>query len=119
MFRSGRSVSVCGCTARVCTMSRQHMSRKALPLLSDSDGPSLSVFQKQKLFEPVVIPVGRLFRPNEKQVAQLAKKDYLGKATVGGVTCASGRAGRGGRGLRERVSSLCLCGQEHCSVRMG
>uniref|UniRef100_A0A5F5Q2R8 Neutrophil cytosol factor 2 n=1 Tax=Equus caballus TaxID=9796 RepID=A0A5F5Q2R8_HORSE len=38
--------------------------------------------EKQKLYEPVVIPVGRLFRPNEKQVAQLAKKDYLGKATV-------------------------------------
>lgn len=29
-----------------------------------------------------MIPVGRLFRPNERQVAQLAKKDYLGKATV-------------------------------------
>ncbi|XP_068930505.1 neutrophil cytosol factor 2 [Petaurus breviceps papuanus] len=37
---------------------------------------------KQKLYEPVVIPVGKLFRPNEKQVAQLDKKDYLGKATV-------------------------------------
>ncbi|XP_064132605.1 neutrophil cytosol factor 2 isoform X3 [Loxodonta africana] len=38
--------------------------------------------EKQKLYEPVVIPVGKLFRPNERQVAQLAKKDYLGKATV-------------------------------------
>lgn len=37
---------------------------------------------KQKVFEPVSIPVDRLFRPNERQVAQLAKKDYLGKATV-------------------------------------
>nr|XP_020025202.1 neutrophil cytosol factor 2 isoform X2 [Castor canadensis] len=37
---------------------------------------------KQKLYEPVMIPVGRLFRPNERQVAQLVKKDYLGKATV-------------------------------------
>ncbi|XP_008072617.1 neutrophil cytosol factor 2 [Carlito syrichta] len=37
---------------------------------------------KQKLYEPVVIPVGKLFRPNERQVAQLVKKDYLGKATV-------------------------------------
>lgn len=44
------------------------------------------LLQKQKLFEPVVIPVGRLFRPNERQVAQLAKKDYLGKATVGGLS---------------------------------
>nr|KAF6316314.1 neutrophil cytosolic factor 2 [Pipistrellus kuhlii] len=38
--------------------------------------------EKQKLYEPVVIPVGRLFRPNERQVAQLVKKDYLGKAMV-------------------------------------
>ncbi|XP_040841290.1 neutrophil cytosol factor 2 isoform X5 [Ochotona curzoniae] len=38
--------------------------------------------EKQKLYEPVLIPTGRLFRPNERQVAQLAKKDYLGKATV-------------------------------------
>ncbi|XP_055963966.1 neutrophil cytosol factor 2 [Sorex fumeus] len=37
---------------------------------------------KQKPFEPVTIPTDRLFRPNERQVAQLAKKDYLGKATV-------------------------------------
>lgn len=40
------------------------------------------LLQKQKLYEPVLIPTGRLFRPNERQVAQLAKKDYLGKATV-------------------------------------
>ncbi|XP_039214484.1 neutrophil cytosol factor 2 isoform X1 [Crotalus tigris] len=37
---------------------------------------------KQRLFEPIVIPEGKLFRPNEKHVAQLEKKDYLGKATV-------------------------------------
>ncbi|XP_077188735.1 neutrophil cytosol factor 2 [Paroedura picta] len=37
---------------------------------------------KQRLFEPITIPEGKLFRPNEKQVAQLEKKDYLGKATV-------------------------------------
>lgn len=41
------------------------------------------MLQKQNVFEPVVIPLGKLFRPNEKQVAQLEKKDYLGKATVG------------------------------------
>ncbi|NWV57173.1 NCF2 factor, partial [Daphoenositta chrysoptera] len=41
-----------------------------------------SVPQKQKLCELVAIPVGKLFRPNEKQVAQLEKKDYLGKAMV-------------------------------------
>lgn len=50
-----------------------------------SDMGLIILLQKQKLFEPVVIPVGRLFRPNERQVAQLAKKDYLGKATVGGL----------------------------------
>ncbi|KAJ7332334.1 hypothetical protein JRQ81_014514 [Phrynocephalus forsythii] len=37
---------------------------------------------KQRCFDPIVIPEGKLFRPNEKQVAQLEKKDYLGKATV-------------------------------------
>nr|XP_056700317.1 neutrophil cytosol factor 2 [Euleptes europaea] len=37
---------------------------------------------KQRLFELFTIPEGKLFRPNEKQVAQLEKKDYLGKATV-------------------------------------
>ncbi|NWT98107.1 NCF2 factor, partial [Urocynchramus pylzowi] len=42
----------------------------------------LSVLQKQKLCELVAIPAGKLFRPNEKQVAQLEKKDYLGKAMV-------------------------------------
>ncbi|XP_030311105.1 neutrophil cytosol factor 2 isoform X2 [Calypte anna] len=36
----------------------------------------------QKLCELVAIPAGKLFRPNEKQVAQLEKKDYLGKAMV-------------------------------------
>ena len=30
--------------------------------------------------------MGRLFRPNERQVAQLVKKDYLGKATVSEAT---------------------------------
>ncbi|NXD40352.1 NCF2 factor, partial [Copsychus sechellarum] len=42
----------------------------------------VSVPQKQKLCELVAIPAGKLFRPNEKQVAQLEKKDYLGKAMV-------------------------------------
>lgn len=40
------------------------------------------MLQKQKLCELVAIPAGKLFRPNEKQVAQLEKKDYLGKAMV-------------------------------------
>ncbi|NXR03651.1 NCF2 factor, partial [Sagittarius serpentarius] len=41
-----------------------------------------SVLQKHKLCELVAVPAGKLFRPNEKQVAQLEKKDYLGKAMV-------------------------------------
>lgn len=40
------------------------------------------LLQKQQLCELVAIPAGKLFRPNEKQVAQLEKKDYLGKAMV-------------------------------------
>lgn len=40
------------------------------------------MLQKQKVCELVAIPAGKLFRPNEKQVAQLEKKDYLGKAMV-------------------------------------
>ncbi|GAB1285541.1 Neutrophil cytosol factor 2 [Apodemus speciosus] len=56
-------------------------SMKSEPRHSKIDKAMESIW-KQKLFEPVVIPVGRLFRPNERQVAQLAKKDYLGKATV-------------------------------------
>ncbi|KAI4536692.1 hypothetical protein MG293_012895 [Ovis ammon polii] len=56
-------------------------SMKSEPRHSKIDRAMESVW-KQKLYEPVVIPAGRLFRPNEKQVAQLVKKDYLGKATV-------------------------------------
>ncbi|KAJ8279352.1 hypothetical protein COCON_G00064180 [Conger conger] len=37
---------------------------------------------KQKLFEPVEIQSGALFRPNKHYVAELEKKDYLGKAKV-------------------------------------
>ncbi|XP_053460584.1 neutrophil cytosol factor 2 isoform X2 [Nycticebus coucang] len=54
---------------------------KSEPRHSKIDKAMESVW-RQKLYEPVVIPMGRLFRPNERQVAQLAKKDYLGKATV-------------------------------------
>ncbi|NWI00014.1 NCF2 factor, partial [Tichodroma muraria] len=43
---------------------------------------AMEAILKQKLCELVAIPVGKLFRPNEKQVAQLEKKDYLGKAMV-------------------------------------
>ncbi|NXG48070.1 NCF2 factor, partial [Psilopogon haemacephalus] len=43
---------------------------------------AMEAILKQKVCELVAIPSGKLFRPNEKQVAQLEKKDYLGKATV-------------------------------------
>uniref|UniRef100_A0A4W4HQE6 SH3 domain-containing protein n=1 Tax=Electrophorus electricus TaxID=8005 RepID=A0A4W4HQE6_ELEEL len=37
---------------------------------------------KQKLFSLVGIPAGLLFKPNKHYVAELEKKDYLGKAKV-------------------------------------
>ncbi|XP_049421292.1 neutrophil cytosol factor 2 [Epinephelus fuscoguttatus] len=37
---------------------------------------------RQKLFKPVEFPSKVLFRPNKHYVAELEKKDYLGKATV-------------------------------------
>ncbi|NXO35880.1 NCF2 factor, partial [Locustella ochotensis] len=43
---------------------------------------AMEAILKQKRCELVAIPAGKLFRPNEKQVAQLEKKDYLGKAMV-------------------------------------
>ncbi|NWX94838.1 NCF2 factor, partial [Nothoprocta ornata] len=51
-------------------------------ILRDHNHYGFCVVQKQKLYEMVTVPIGKLFRPNEKQVAQLEKKDYLGKATV-------------------------------------
>lgn len=69
-----------------CIHSVREAGRASLPPFYRQRNIVVSVLQKQKLYEPVVIPVGRLFRPNERQVAQLVKKDYLGKATVGGRT---------------------------------
>ncbi|XP_030349868.1 neutrophil cytosol factor 2 isoform X3 [Strigops habroptila] len=43
---------------------------------------AMEAILKQKICELVAMPAGKLFRPNEKQVAQLEKKDYLGKAMV-------------------------------------
>lgn len=39
-------------------------------------------FQKQKLFKLVEFPSKELFKPNKHYVAELEKKDYLGKAKV-------------------------------------
>ncbi|NWV42045.1 NCF2 factor, partial [Grantiella picta] len=57
------------------------MSMKSEPQHNKIDR-AMEAILKQKLWELVAIPVGKLFRPNEKQVAQLEKKDYLGKAMV-------------------------------------
>ncbi|KFZ54400.1 Neutrophil cytosol factor 2, partial [Antrostomus carolinensis] len=57
------------------------MSMKSEPQHNKIDG-AMEAILKQKLCELVAIPAGKLFRPNEKQVAQLEKKDYLGKAMV-------------------------------------
>ena len=38
--------------------------------------------QKQKLFQPAVVPSKALFRPNKNFVAELEKRDYLGKSKV-------------------------------------
>lgn len=38
--------------------------------------------QKQKLFPLVVIRPDLMFKPNKHYVAELEKKDYLGKAKV-------------------------------------
>ncbi|NXG63639.1 NCF2 factor, partial [Hemiprocne comata] len=57
------------------------MSMKTEPQHNKIDR-AMEAILKQKLCELVAIPAGKLFRPNEKQVAQLEKKDYLGKAMV-------------------------------------
>ncbi|KFV80062.1 Neutrophil cytosol factor 2, partial [Struthio camelus australis] len=57
------------------------MSLKSEPQHNKID-KAMEAILKQKLYNLVAIPTGKLFRPNEKQVAQLEKKDYLGKATV-------------------------------------
>ncbi|XP_008112920.2 neutrophil cytosol factor 2 [Anolis carolinensis] len=65
--------------------AEEHMTKaeklKTGPRHSKIDKAMASIL-KQRFFEPIVIPEGKLFRPNEKHVAQLEKKDYLGKATV-------------------------------------
>ncbi|XP_072723522.1 neutrophil cytosol factor 2 [Ciconia boyciana] len=57
------------------------MSMKSEPQHNKIDR-AMEAILKKKLCELVAIPAGKLFRPNEKQVAQLEKKDYLGKAMV-------------------------------------
>ncbi|CAL8293463.1 unnamed protein product [Lota lota] len=43
---------------------------------------ALQSILKQKLFQPAVVPSTTLFRPNKNYVAELEKRDYLGKAKV-------------------------------------
>uniref|UniRef100_A0A8C7VJC3 Neutrophil cytosolic factor 2 n=1 Tax=Oncorhynchus mykiss TaxID=8022 RepID=A0A8C7VJC3_ONCMY len=42
----------------------------------------LECILKQKVFEPVEVPAKVVFKPNKNYVAELEKKDYLGKAKV-------------------------------------
>lgn len=44
--------------------------------------PLLAFPQRQKLFKIVEFPTKTLFKPNKNYVAELEKKDYLGKAKV-------------------------------------
>ncbi|CAI5776266.1 neutrophil cytosol factor 2 [Podarcis lilfordi] len=65
--------------------AEEHLARamklKSEPRHNKIDRAMESIL-KQRFFQPFVIPEGKLFRPNEKQVAQLEKKDYLGKSMV-------------------------------------
>ncbi|XP_053549942.1 neutrophil cytosol factor 2 [Bombina bombina] len=58
------------------------LNQKAEPRHGTKLERALQCILKQKDFPPVEIPQGRLFQPSEKMVAQLEKKDYLGKAQV-------------------------------------
>lgn len=44
--------------------------------------PLVAFPQRQKLFKIVDFPTKALFKPNKNYVAELEKKDYLGKAKV-------------------------------------
>ncbi|KAM6980651.1 neutrophil cytosol factor 2 [Aplochiton taeniatus] len=43
---------------------------------------ALQSILKQRLFKPVEVPANVLFQPNKHYIAELEKKDYLGKAKV-------------------------------------
>uniref|UniRef100_H3A0P6 Neutrophil cytosolic factor 2 n=1 Tax=Latimeria chalumnae TaxID=7897 RepID=H3A0P6_LATCH len=43
---------------------------------------ALEAVKKEKVFKAVELPPGNIFRPKQQHVAQLEKKDYLGKAKV-------------------------------------
>lgn len=57
------------------------VSLKTEPRHSKID-KALESILKQKVYTLLEMPMARIFRPNEKQVAQLQKKDYLGKSEV-------------------------------------
>ncbi|MEE6495906.1 hypothetical protein FKM82_002178 [Ascaphus truei] len=58
------------------------LSQKAEPRQSTKIEKAMQDILKQKDFAPVEMPQGRMFQPNQRQVEQLEKKDYLGKALV-------------------------------------
>nr|XP_006005525.1 PREDICTED: neutrophil cytosol factor 2 isoform X2 [Latimeria chalumnae] len=43
---------------------------------------ALEAVKKEKVFKAVELPPGNIFRPKQQHVAQLEKKDYLGKAKI-------------------------------------
>ncbi|KAL1006453.1 hypothetical protein UPYG_G00072600 [Umbra pygmaea] len=57
------------------------LNLKTEPKLSLIDR-ALECILKQKLFDPVEVPNKIMFKPNKNYVAELEKKDYLGKAKV-------------------------------------
>uniref|UniRef100_A0A8C6WJH1 Neutrophil cytosolic factor 2 n=1 Tax=Neogobius melanostomus TaxID=47308 RepID=A0A8C6WJH1_9GOBI len=58
--------------------ARDYKTESKLNLIDNA----LQSILKQKLFKLVEFPTSKLFRPNKNYVAQLEKKDYLGKAKV-------------------------------------
>lgn len=56
-------------------------SRRRAVAMSER-APLLAFPQRQKLFKIVEFPTKTLFKPNKNYVAELEKKDYLGKAKV-------------------------------------
>lgn len=69
------------CHTDYCTTgSTVTRSRRAVAM--SERAPLLAFPQRQKLFKIVEFPTKTLFKPNKNYVAELEKKDYLGKAKV-------------------------------------
>lgn len=62
--------------------SEQFIFMSAMPERCNLSWSNAFLRQKQKLFKLVEFPSKVLFKPNKHYVAELEKKDYLGKAKV-------------------------------------